>query len=220
MLKLVMAFVVWSVLHSVMAATGFKAWVRRRVGERVYEGWYRLVYNGVAAVTLLPVLYLLADLFPNRVLWRIAWPWNLLAIGVQVVGAAGVVVSLAQSDLWQFAGVEQVIRYMRGEGVVERPARLRTDGVYRLVRHPLYFFSLLFLWFVPVMTVGFLLFNGVATAYFAIGSLVEERKLEGVFGEAYRGYRGRVPWLLPLPKGGRRNGNSGEFGGTQRNSRN
>jgi protein-S-isoprenylcysteine O-methyltransferase Ste14 len=189
----------WSLIHSLAATSDFKQWVRRQVGERWYKGWYRLVYNVVAAVTFLPVLYLLADLFPNRVLWQIPWPWGLLAIGVQVIGAAGVVVSLAQTDFWRFAGVEQAIRYLQGEEVVERPGGLRTDGLYGVVRHPLYFFSLLFLWFVPVMTLGFLLFNVVATLYFAIGSLVEERRLEATFGEAYRQYRRRVPWLVPLP---------------------
>ena len=200
MLNLAITFIIWSVLHSLTAATSCKAWVRRRLGERLYEGWYRLAYNVLAAVTFLPVLYLLARLAPRQVLWEIGWPWSLLAGAVQVIGAAGVVVSLAQTDFWQFAGVEQAIRYLRGEGEVERPSGLRTDGLYRLVRHPLYFFSLLFLWFVPVMTLGFLLFNGVATLYFAIGSLVEERRLEATFGEAYRRYRERVPWLVPLPK--------------------
>lgn len=197
---LVVTFAIWSVVHSVTAALTFKRWVQRGVGERLYAGWYRLAYNVLAAVSFVPVLYLLARLFPDQVLWRIPSPWNVLAVGVQVVGAAGVLVSLAQTDFWQFAGVEQAIRYVQGKEVVERPVGLRTDGLYRLVRHPLYSFSLLFLWFMPVMTLGFLLFNGVATLYFAVGSLVEERKLEGYFGEAYREYRKRVPWLLPVPR--------------------
>jgi methanethiol S-methyltransferase len=200
MLTLAITFIIWSLLHSITAATTFKGWVRRQLGERVYQGWYRLAYNVLAAVTLLPVLYLLARHAPRQVVWQIPWPLNLLAIMVQVIGAAGVLVSLAQTDFWQFAGIDQAIRYLREEEEVERPSNLRTNGLYNLVRHPLYFFSLLFLWFVPMMTLGFLLFNVVATLYFAFGSLVEERKLEAYFGEAYRHYRERVPWLVPLPK--------------------
>src|SRR5688500_3705993 len=111
LLALVIIFLIWGVLHSLTAALSFKRWVRRWAGERVYQGWYRLGYNLLASITFLPVLYLFGGLFFNRVLWQIPWHWNLLTIMVQVIGAAGVVVSLAQTDFWQFAGVEQVIRY-------------------------------------------------------------------------------------------------------------
>lgn len=37
------------------------------------------------------------------------------------------------------------------------------------------------------------------TAYFVIGSRLEEQKLIARFGEAYRRYRDRVPGLLPRP---------------------
>ena len=44
------------------------------------------------------------------------------------------------------------------------------DGVYGLVRHPLYFFSLLVLWFTPQMTLHWLVFVILATVYFLVGS--------------------------------------------------
>ncbi len=37
------------------------------------------------------------------------------------------------------------------------------------------------------------------TAYFVIGSRLEEGKLMDRFGEAYRRYRDRVPALVPRP---------------------
>jgi len=72
------------------------------------------------------------------------------------------------------------------------------NGMYRFVRHPLYFFSLLALWSMPVMTVNLLMFNIGATLYFVIGSRVEERRLVQSYGEAYRAYQQRVPGLIPL----------------------
>jgi protein-S-isoprenylcysteine O-methyltransferase Ste14 len=65
------------------------------------------------------------------------------------------------------------------------------------VRHPLYFFSLLFIWLNPQMTLASLLFNLLATLYFWVGSIYEERRLTAEFGEAYKAYRREVPRLLP-----------------------
>ena len=69
--------------------------------------------------------------------------------------------------------------------------------MYRYVRHPLYFFSLALIWATPVLTINWLWFNIGATLYFAVGSLVEERRLVRVYGDAYRQYQARVSWLIP-----------------------
>jgi protein-S-isoprenylcysteine O-methyltransferase Ste14 len=65
------------------------------------------------------------------------------------------------------------------------------------VRHPLYFFGLLFLWLTPVMTINLLTTYLLFTLYFYIGSFFEERRLRAEFGPAYRQYQQRVPRLIP-----------------------
>jgi protein-S-isoprenylcysteine O-methyltransferase Ste14 len=73
-----------------------------------------------------------------------------------------------------------------------------TRGSYAYVRHPLYFFSLLLIWFLPIMTLSALLFSSMATLYFWIGSIYEERRLSATFGDAYSQYKQRVPRLIPI----------------------
>ena len=73
-----------------------------------------------------------------------------------------------------------------------------TSGIYGWVRHPDYLFALGVFWFLPRMTLLQLALCGVFTAYLAIGSLFEERRLILEFGAAYLEYRQRVPRLLPL----------------------
>lgn len=70
-------------------------------------------------------------------------------------------------------------------------------GWYSIVRHPLYFFSTLFMMLNHVMTVQWLILTILGTAYFIIGSLIEERRLVVEFGEAYRQYQQRVPFIIP-----------------------
>lgn len=84
---------------------------------------------------------------------------------------------------------------------------LVADGPYRVVRHPLYLFSLL----------GFigagLAFESLAlAAMFALVFLMshlptmraEEQKLRRLFGEEYEKYRRRVPLLIPSLRPGRK----------------
>ena len=198
MILFLIFFFLWAAIHSVMASRRLKEMARRTMGARTYDGTYRLLYNLLAAVTLLPVLIAGSMVLPHAVLWEVSWPLNLLFAGLQLLGLAGLLVSLLQTDIMRFAGLGQFVRYLKGEVDVNPEPVLITGGAYKLVRHPLYFFSLLVLWFVPTMTVSLLLFNVAATVYFWVGSGYEERRLSAVFGEQYDTYRKKVPRLLPV----------------------
>ena len=197
------AFGVWALLHSLTAARGVKRWTRQRFGRRVYDGFYRLAYNAFSVVSILPLLYVLATRVPATLLWRIRSPWTVVSLMAQLVGVVGLLASLLQTDVWRFAGVRQALRYLQGEAQPDPPAAFVQTGTYGVVRHPLYFFSMLVIWFTPVMTLGTLLFNALATAYFLVGAMHEERRLEREFGDAYRRYREEVPGFVPRLRGGR-----------------
>lgn len=191
-------FIVWAAVHSFLASSSFKSQVRRKMGARAFDGTYRLLYNITATLTFLPVLLAGARAIPHLIVWQLARPFNVLFVAIQLLGLAGLAVSLLQTDVLRFAGVGQFVRYLQGRADVNPSPILITGGVYRIVRHPLYFFSLLLLWFSPVMTLSLLLFNIAATLYFWIGSKYEERRLAAAFGERYEAYRRSVPSLIPV----------------------
>lgn len=189
--------VVFGVVHSVLAGQNVKQSVARRVGEQRYEAFYRLAYNVVAALMLAPLAVLLV-VAPGAVVWQVESPLLALVMNLlRLLGLAGLGVSLLQIDLGRFAGLSQVAAYLRGERLPLPDEPLQTGGVYALVRHPLYLFSLLVLWPAPTMTEALLAFNIGSTAYFLIGSVFEERRLLRSFGDAYQRYQADVPWMLP-----------------------
>ncbi|HRQ37899.1 MAG TPA: methyltransferase [Chloroflexota bacterium] len=193
-------FISWAVLHSLAAAVGLKRLFRGWVGETAYAGWYRLLYNLFALISFLPLYLLIPVLLPQTVVWSWARPYLYLAYLCQIVGLVGLAYSLWLTDVWEFVGIRQALWYVRGaKGKMPQP-RFTTSGPYALVRHPLYFFSLVVLWFNPVMMVGSLVFYTAVTLYFWLGSIYEERKLTTAFGESYRAYQQRVPRLFPLPR--------------------
>ncbi len=65
------------------------------------------------------------------------------------------------------------------------------------MRHPLYLYSTLFLALNPVMTAQWALLTMFSVTYFILGGMIEERRLLKEFGEEYRKYRKRVPFMIP-----------------------
>ena len=125
---------------------------------------------------------------------------GILFRAIQIAGVAGILISLLQIDWLAFTGIRQVIRYFNATGNIDKTEVLVTTGLYRYTRHPLYFFSLLVIWFVPVMTVSWLYLTIGATCYFMIGSYFEEKKMIRQYGGVYTKYKEEVPWLIPFLK--------------------
>lgn len=186
------AVALWGVLHSLLAAPRTKKWVRRSVGPRSDRG-YRLFYNAIAAVTLLPVLAIPAR-NPGLTLYQIPTPWVYLTTAVQFLAILAIVLTVLQTDASSFLGVRQLF-----EPSGSNTSRLQVSGFYRYIRHPLYTAGLAIIWLSPVMTTSSLaLFLGF-TLYIVVGSQFEERQLAIEFGEPYLEYRQKVPALIPQP---------------------
>jgi methanethiol S-methyltransferase len=191
-LVLVLYIVLYSLAHSLMAAASFKRWGRRRYG-RGFERGYRLLYNLVALLALLPLPVLLVRL-PDRLLYTVAFPWNGLMVAGQALALILLLISLLQTNLLHFAGIAQLLA-----GKPEKNGELVVRGLYGHVRHPLYLFSILLLWLTPAMTANLFTCYLFFTLYFFLGSIHEERRLQHEFGAQYRAYRQQVPSFLPWP---------------------
>jgi methanethiol S-methyltransferase len=187
---ILLAVIVYGGLHSWMASLSLKQRLNARFGSKV-ERVYRLVYNVVAVITLLPVLILPIALM-DKPIYQIPLSWMILSLLGQAVSALVVVVGIFMTGFMKFLGICQLVRC---EG--DEPPRLVVTGLYRWVRHPLYTASLLFIWLMPVMTWNLLALNLGLTLYIVIGTVLEERKLLAEFGEEYASYVRRTPMLIP-----------------------
>ena len=187
---ILLAVVIYGVIHSLLASLWVKARLRHWFGPG-YERWYRLVYNLIGVAALIPLLALPA-LFESQTLYVIPYPWVIVTLLLQALAALALVVGLWQTDPLSFLGLRQL-----GGLPAEEPPRLVTGGLYRWVRHPLYTAGLVFIWLAPIMTVNLLVLNIGLTAYVIVGAYFEERKLLREFGAAYAEYRQRTPMLVP-----------------------
>jgi methanethiol S-methyltransferase len=186
----------YGIVHSALASDAIKAFVERKFGLKVKRN-YRFIYVIVASITIIPLLA--AVVIPSdAVIYTIPTPWVYLTLTLQVASVACLVTTVLQTKPLTFVGVAALINRGRDE-----PETLYTQGFYAFVRHPLYFFSFILMWLFPIMTWNLLgLFIGLMV-YTVLGSLLEERRLLRQFGEDYRAYQKKTPWLIPfkLPRG-------------------
>lgn len=188
---LLLTWLLFGVLHSLTAANPVKQWLLTR--RTALVSYYRLLYNGLALLTFLPV-WLAWRAAPQRYIgsWggSAVGGWALIGLGLAVG-----LVALQGYDLAEFTGWPP--RPTNAQHGV-----LRQQGLLRIVRHPLYVAILLVLAgiFLREFTWANLLFGGLAFLYIRIGIYFEERKLITVFGDQYRQYKTRVPMLVPFAR--------------------
>jgi protein-S-isoprenylcysteine O-methyltransferase Ste14 len=183
-------FAAWAGVHSFLASLRVKRRARQAFGAGV-DRWYRAGYVLFALASFAPIPLLLLEL-RGRTLYIVPAPWRWLMVLVQLAGAAGAAVAILQTGAFRFVGLEQMLAGQPEEG---EPLQVR--GLYCYVRHPGYFFSLLVIWFTPLMTVNLLALYLLFTLYFYVGSMHEESRLVAEFGEAYTEYQRHVPRLIP-----------------------
>ena len=190
LLLILAACAAWGLVHSWLASRQAKRLARRLLGPLVDRS-YRLVYNGFAILTFLPVMAL-AALLPDRPLYSIPPPWVFLTLAGQGLAVLALLIGLLQTGLADFIGLRQLF-----DSAPEQPTPLVVKGLYRYVRHPLYTAGLVFIWLSPRMTVNLLALYACLSLYLVIGAYFEERKLVYEYGQAYRSYQQATPMLIP-----------------------
>lgn len=190
-------FILFGAVHSLLADPGFKNWARAALGWG-YNHWQRLGYNLLAIFMMLPFISILIFL-PGGEVYSVPPPWSWAMMAGQMLAAGAALATLLRTGVSSFLGLDQLNRERdRSGGQVDgRGGGLVRDGIYGRVRHPLYVFSILFLWLAPIMTESLLAFNISATIYFVLAARHEERSLAMDFGSEYEVYRRSVPMFLP-----------------------
>jgi protein-S-isoprenylcysteine O-methyltransferase Ste14 len=188
----VLLIAAFGVQHSAMARRSFKEWWARFVPRELERSTFVLASSLCLALLFWqwrPIGFLLWDVSRSKPGWVI--------ILASLVGWAIVVRAAFLIDHAELFGLRQTLG---ANGSPKATAEFKTPGLYRAVRHPLYFGFLLAFWAAPVMTVGHLLFAVGLTVYVLVAVPLEERDLLEQFGDRYRDYQKRVRALLPLPR--------------------
>lgn len=189
-----LAFALYGVVHSLLASIPAKDLAYTFFGKAA-DRTYRLFYNIFSFVTLLPILALPFTLLDVE-LYTIPEPWSFITKGGQILALVLVAYSVFQTGIFKFIGFSQLMG-------INDEEKLNTRGLYRHLRHPLYTFSLVFLWLTPTMTRNLAILYLSFSMYFIIGAVVEERKLVKTFRDEYLEYISKTPMFIPFLKWGK-----------------
>lgn len=173
----ILRFTLFAVVHSLCATD--------RVKQKLHGAdrqWYRLCYNGLSVLMFGWVM----SAGSSTVLYVVPGVMSLVMYALQLVIAIVLIRCFRQTGVREFLGFAK-----------QTTVPFIDDGCYSIVRHPLYLFSILFMAFNPVMTSRWLMLTILSTVYFVIGGLIEEQRLMAEYGDRYRRYRQRVPFLIP-----------------------
>lgn len=195
-LIIIALFGLFAVSHTLLASSIIKIRLKDKLKDRI--AFYRIFYN-VTSFIILIIIYTLSPK-PDILIYDLQAPYDIIVFLLQVAALVGFFIAGSQTDFKEFLGISQIVRYINHEydiNDLDEKQTFRMNGLYKYTRHPIYFFSILFLALRPSMDLFYLIFLLCMIGYFFAGSYYEERKMVRNFGDEYLDYQKSVPRIFP-----------------------
>ncbi|MEO6135638.1 MAG: isoprenylcysteine carboxylmethyltransferase family protein [Ginsengibacter sp.] len=185
---LIFIWTVYYIFHSIFASLSVKNIFQKSFPKA--NRYYRLCYSILAAAGLILILIFQYS-FDSPVFFHSILAKYLAVIFLVIPGSLVMIVSLKKYFLL-LSGVRSVFQSVPS-------VELKVEGIHRLVRHPLYSGTILWVWglFFLFPMINNLIAVVLLTLYVIIGIRFEEKKLLKQFGSAYSNYASSVPMLIP-----------------------
>jgi protein-S-isoprenylcysteine O-methyltransferase Ste14 len=167
---IIISLAIFGYIHSFLASNKIKRIITVKFGD--FIAFYRFFYN-VLTLVMLYFFYLYLPQ-PDTIIYDLPTPYDYIILIPQFLSLAGIIWCFKYFSFNEFLGIAQIRRWFNGKynlKELDEHLTLRIEGPYKFSRHPVYLFSILFLFFRPVM---------------------DER-----FGKEYIDYQKRVPRIFP-----------------------
>ncbi|MEJ2544635.1 MAG: NnrU family protein [Calditrichaceae bacterium] len=192
---LALFWILWCTIHSIMIALPVTNYLESKLANN-YR-YYRLFFNFISGVTLIPVL-----LYSQELKGQLIFVWDGHFIIIQfilfMIAFILFLTGARKYDMMQFLGIRQ-IKSRRAHAPLTESGKIDVTGVLGLTRHPWYLGSIIFIWvFNKNIYLSTLIINLVLTIYLIVGTFLEERKLLALCGDRYRSYQNKVSMLIPV----------------------
>lgn len=177
--QLICGWLFYFFIHSLLASLRVKKYLAETI-PGIFP-YYRIIYNVIA---ILGLGMLLTFSLPRTELAD-----NMLVgIVISSIGLILIILAFRAFNLREFIGFQS-----------ETKSELVVTGMYRFVRHPLYFGTMIFIagLYLLFPSESMLATLTISYLYIWIGSRLEERKLRKAYGESYRIYAQKVKSLIP-----------------------
>jgi protein-S-isoprenylcysteine O-methyltransferase Ste14 len=189
---LVFLWIIYCLLHSVLAATKVKLFFKKNTGKLFR--YYRLAYSLFSTFTLISLLFFQYSFISPVIINSVFMKYASMIIFV-IPGLVIMIISIFKYF--------KLLSGIRSLYLPLPPSSLKLGGIHKYVRHPLYSGTVLFIWglFFIFPMLNNLIAVLIISVYILIGIRFEEKKLLLEFGNLYEEYISQVPMLIPRFKG-------------------
>jgi len=198
-----LGFLIFSVVHSLFSSF----WLKKKLMS-MFPGLaplYRLIFNVAQTLSFFILLALIPK--PMQLIWQLEGIWFLLLRFIQFSMLFLLIGSFRQFNTGEFLGLSLARKWLKARKeksellineTGDETYQLNESGFYRVVRHPVYLFTIVLFLADPVMRLFQLCLVFWLILYFYTGSVFEERRLLQIHGNHYRNYQKQVSRLLPV----------------------
>lgn len=188
-------WIAWCIFHSFMISLPVTKYLEGTLTNS-YR-YYRLFYNLVAIITLVPVLY-----YGFRINSPLVFSWKGSSIFIQfilfIIAFLLFLTGARKYDMMQFLGIRQ-IQSGRAHSPLTESGIIDMTGVLGITRHPWYLGAIIVIWVINKhIYLSTLIINIILTVYLIIGTWLEEKKLISCCGDKYKVYQKQVSMLIPV----------------------
>jgi protein-S-isoprenylcysteine O-methyltransferase Ste14 len=189
-------WIAYCLLHSFLVSISFTNLLTRLFKN--YYAFYRIFFVSFSVALLIPLIRY-TDQFDSNIIITYNPPWNILRY-ILLLGSLSMFswAFFIDYDSLSFFGIRQILNFGR-EKKINPSEDLKKSGLLGMVRHPMYFALIVYLW-CQTFTLTGIIVNIVLTIYIIIGTILEEKKLVLEFGDAYVKYQQEVSMLIPFTK--------------------
>ena len=196
-LVITLLFFLFAVSHSILASSKTKQLLVEKLGDKI--AFYRLFYN-ISSLLAFYFIYIFSPK-PSTIIYDLQFPFDIVIFALQIFAITGFLWTGSKINLKEFLGIAQIKRYMENSydiNELDEKMEFIIEGPFKLTRHPIYLFSILFLALRPTMDLFYFIFFLNILLYFYVGSYFEEKKMVKIFGQKYIDYQKTVPRLFPI----------------------
>ena len=148
-------FGLFGISHTLFASDKIKKRIIEKAGTKI--AFYRLFFNLISVLIFITIYEISPK--PKSIIYDLKYPFDIIIFISQIFAGIGLLWSSYYVDWKEFIGVSQIIRYLKGTYNIEEMDERSTliiKGPFKFIRHPVYFFSILFLGLRPTMNLFYL----------------------------------------------------------------
>ena len=192
---LIFFWCLWCTVHSLLISLTLTKYLESKLGKNFR--FYRLFYNFISIITLLPPL-----LYGHKLKGSLIFSWEGNFIIIQfiffMIALILFLTGARKYDMMQFLGIRQ-IQSGSSQAPLSESGTIDMTGILGITRHPWYLGAIIFIWvFNKNIYFSTLITNIILTVYLIIGTYLEKKKLITICGDKYRNYQKKVSMLLPV----------------------